>query len=298
MSGLRGSCNCRSVGVLPKMRMMTTQYPPVSRPSRSGPGHRSRVRFAGLLCLGALLGTPSSGGAQVDIRIAAYNIRHGRGVDDRVDLPRIADVLRSLDADVITLQEVDDRTERTDGVDQVQVLAELLGYEGVHGPHRPYQGGFYGNAVLTRLPIRGERTRAIPPASGSALAVHEVEVVLSDQPLSTLVVVSVHLAGSEDERMAQADSVTSHFDERASPVILAGDFNGRPESLVLDRLARDWVILAKDGSPLTYPSGNPDREIDFVMIRPADPIQIVSHSVVPEAVASDHRPLIAELRIR
>ena len=109
-------------------------------------------------CLALAVLPPEEGCAQAVVRVAAYNIKHGRGMDDRVDLSRIADVLRSLEADVITLQEVDDRTERTGGVDQVQVLAELLGYEGAHGPHRPYQGGFYGNAVLTRLPIRATHT--------------------------------------------------------------------------------------------------------------------------------------------
>ena len=67
---------------------------------------------------------PEPGLAQSTLRIAAYNIRHGRGMDGEVDLARIADVLRALDADVITLQEVDNRTERTGRVDQTAVLAE------------------------------------------------------------------------------------------------------------------------------------------------------------------------------
>lgn len=249
-------------------------------------------------CLALAVLPPEEGSAQAVVRVAAYNIKHGRGMDDRVDLSRIADVLRSLEADVITLQEVDDRTERTGGVDQVQVLAELLGYEGAHGPHRPYQGGFYGNAVLTRLPIRAQRTHSIPPASGSALTVHEVEVVLADERHTGLSIVSVHLAGSDVERMAQADSVTSYFAGRTGPVVLAGDFNGRPGSPVLTRLARDWTIAVKDGPSFTYPSDAPDREIDFIMLRATDSIEIVRHSVVAERVASDHRPLIAELRIR
>ena len=260
--------------------------------------HRIRLFGALLAVLAFGLGARAPASAQTVVRVAAYNIKHGRGMDDRVDLPRIAEVLRTLDADVITLQEVDDRTERTGGVDQVAVLAELLGYVGVHGPHRPYQGGFYGNAVLTRLPVRAQRTHAIPPASGSALAVHEVEVALEGASTSTLSVVSVHLAGSEEERMAQADAVTRSFHKRASPVVLAGDFNGRPGSPVLERLEESWAIAEKDGPSFTYPSDTPDREIDFIMVRASDSIDVVRHTVIPEPMASDHRPLVAELRIR
>lgn len=233
--------------------------------------------------------------AQSPMRLAAYNIKHGRGMDDRVDLERIAEVLRAMDADVVTLQEVDDRTERTGGVDQVAVLAELLGYRGVHGPHRPYQGGFYGNAVLTRLPVRAIVVHAIPPASGSALSVLEVEVETdSGRPVS---LVSVHLAGSTEERLAQADAVTGIFRSRDHPVILAGDFNGRPGGPVLERLAADWTVARKSGPYYTYPSDAPDREIDFVMARRSDRIEVVAHRVVPEPVASDHRPIFAVLRI-
>lgn len=228
------------------------------------------------------------------VRVVAYNIKHGRGMDGRVDLERIADVLRPLDADVITLQEVDDRTERTGGVDQVAVLAELLGYFGAHGPHRPYQGGYYGNAVLTRLPVLAHETHAIPPASGSALSVHELQVALPSG--LTLSVVSVHLAGSPEERMQQADAVTAVFANSAHPVVLAGDFNGRPNDEVVLRLAADWAVLDKEGPGLTYPADLPDREIDFIMVRPRSGVSAMGHHVVPEALASDHRPLVAELR--
>jgi endonuclease/exonuclease/phosphatase family metal-dependent hydrolase len=250
------------------------------------------ILLALLAALSSCAGERGSDGAS--IRIVAYNIKHGRGMDDRVDLERIADVLRQLDADVITLQEVDDRTERTAGVDQVAVLAELLGYYGAHGPHRPYQGGFYGNAVLTRLPVLAQQTHAIPPASGSALAVHELQVALpGGEPVS---VVSVHLAGSPEERMQQADAVTATFAEVGRWVVLAGDFNGRPDDDVVVRLARDWVVLEKEGEGRTYPADVPDREIDFIMVRPRSGFTVVEHRVIAEALASDHRPVLVELR--
>jgi len=237
-----------------------------------------------------LFGAATEASAQEPLTVVAYNIRHGRGMDGEVDLERIASVLRELDADVIALQEVDDRTERTGGVDQVAVLAELLGYEGFHGPHRPYQGGFYGNAILTRLPVKEFRVHPIPPASGSALSVTEVEL---ERGVS---VVSVHLAGSEAERMAQADSLTSWFADAGRPVVLAGDFNDRPDGPVLARLREGWWVIDKGPSGLTYPADAPDREIDFIMVSPAALPVAFDLGVIDEGVASDHRPIRALLR--
>lgn len=262
---------------------------------------RRSLLVAGLLIAA---GTPQPTSAQSTLRIAAYNIRHGQGTDDRVDLSRIAEVLRALDADVITLQEVDNRTERTGGVDQVQRIAEQMGYQGFHGAHRAYQGGEYGNAILTRLPVTGVRTYRIPPASGSALTVHEVEVTLPREVTTstgastrTVSVVSVHLAGTPDERLAQADSVTRFFAGAEHPVFLAGDFNGWPDGPVVERLRHDWLVLGKSGNPNTYPSPAPDREIDFIMTHPRLGLDVLEHRVIEEAVASDHRPILAVVRL-
>lgn len=264
--------------------------------SRSG---RRSLRPLGLLtvlvlvALSALAAVPAA--AQSAVRVVAYNIKHGQGMDDRLDLERLAQVLAELDADVITLQEVDDRTERTGGVDQVALLAERLGYRGFHGPHRPYQGGYYGNGVLARLPVRRVVTHPIPPVSGSALAVLEVEVETSSG--ASLSVVSVHLAGSTEERLAQADAVTGFFVEEDHPVVLAGDFNGQPAGPVLERLRADWRVIPKSGDPFTYPADTPSREIDFVMVRRIDPVEFLEHHVVPEPLASDHRPIVVTILI-
>jgi endonuclease/exonuclease/phosphatase family metal-dependent hydrolase len=116
--------------------------------------------------------------------------------------------------------------------------------------------------------------------------------------LGPVSVVSIHLAGTPGERMAQADSVTSYFARLDHPVVLAGDFNGRPDDPVVERLGRDWTVLEKEGESSTFPADAPDREIDFVMVRADDPLRPVGHRVVQEGEASDHRPIVATFGIQ
>src|SRR5579863_5352751 len=86
------------------------------------------------------------------VKIGSYNIQRGIGLDLRRDIGRTADVLAELDCDVVGLQEVVVRDgEARD--DQARYLADRLGMDVVIGATRPHNGGLYGNAVLTRLPI-------------------------------------------------------------------------------------------------------------------------------------------------
>jgi endonuclease/exonuclease/phosphatase family metal-dependent hydrolase len=248
-----------------------------------------------LLALLALLVTPPAG-AQTTIRVASYNIKHGLGMDGVVDLDRVAGVLRGLDADVVVLQEVDKGVRRTGGVDQAARLGELLGMRALHGAFRAYEGGEYGMAILTRLPVREVRNHPIPPGPAGALSVLEVRVAAGPEA-PDVSVVGVHFYRSPEERLAQADSVTRIFEGVERPVILAGDFNSRPGSLVIRRLRERWRLIPKEGERFTFPADAPDREIDHVFVRPPGVFEVVASRVADERLASDHRPVVVELRI-
>src|SRR6476660_7290296 len=89
-----------------------------------------------------------------EIRVVTYNIRHGEGMDHKIDLPRIAKVIVAAKPDIVALEEVDQGTKRASGVDQPAEFARLTGMKAVFGRNIPYDGGGYGTAVLTTLPIR------------------------------------------------------------------------------------------------------------------------------------------------
>ena len=230
---------------------------------------------------------------QETLRVVAYNIHHGEGMDEVLDLERIAALINDLEPDLVALQEVDREVERTGFVDQAAVLAELTGMTHAFGQFMPYQGGDYGMAVLSRWPIVAATNHRLPDGDEprSALGVR-VRSPVSDRELEF---VGIHLYRTAEERLAQARELAQVYADQDVPVILAGDFNSLPESEVIAFLAESWSFIDKGEDRLTFPSTGPEREIDFVALNPGPAFRIVAQRLIDEAVVSDHRPLFVEL---
>ncbi|MCA8975887.1 MAG: sulfatase-like hydrolase/transferase [Planctomycetes bacterium] len=228
------------------------------------------------------------------LRLVSYNIRHGRGMDDAIDLDRIAEVIRAAAPDVVTLQEVDQGCRRSGGVDQASVLGELLGMQHVFGEFMAYDGGRYGMAVLSRHPMVATTNVVLPPGSEPRSAL-EARIRLPGG--AEVIVAGIHLYETETERLDQARVLVDRYAGSALPVILAGDVNSEPGSGVMELLEETWVNAAKQGPADTYPADEPRKEIDFVLV-PGDDRCVVRRLVVlDERVASDHRPLMGELEL-
>jgi endonuclease/exonuclease/phosphatase family metal-dependent hydrolase len=235
------------------------------------------------------------GAAQTTLRILAYNIHHGAGMDDRLDLERIAAVIRRLDPDLVALQEIDNQTSRTDSVDQAAVLGELTGLHAVFGDFMPYRGGHYGMALLSRFPFVTSSNHRLPEGEEprSALAA----TISVGGRAQEIVLVGIHLYRTAEERLAQAQELLEIFHEETRPVILAGDFNSTPDSEVMRLLGRRWEIPDKGSDHFTFRSDLPEREIDFILYRPRDRFTVVESLVIDEPTASDHRPILLELTL-
>src|SRR5258708_9649638 len=155
------------------------------------------------------------------VTVASYNIHKCAGLDGRVDLDRIADVIREIDADLIGLQEVF----RPQALD----LAERLGVQVAMGPTRERDGLPYGNAILTRLAIRGSRTFDLSrpdrePRGGIRLDL-QMPGRMSDGLLHLF---NVHFGLQIRERAAQVRMlVREHIlhDELTGPRVVVGDLN-------------------------------------------------------------------------
>ncbi len=234
--------------------------------------------------------------APTRIRILAYNIHHGAGNDEVLDLERIAAVIRSLDPDLVALQEIDNRTARTGGIDQTAKLAELIGMPGAFGSFMKYQGGHYGMAVFSRLPFGAAMNHELPdgiePRSSMTIRVRPPE---ND---GELVFAGIHLYRTAEERMAQARRLLEILEEETAPVILAGDFNSTPDSDVMGVIADSFTIPDKGEDRLTLFSDDAEMETDFIAFRPHDRFTVVESRVVDEPLASDHRPVLLVVEMR
>jgi endonuclease/exonuclease/phosphatase family metal-dependent hydrolase len=234
----------------------------------------------------------------VPIRVLTYNIHHGRGTDGRVDLERIARVIRASEADLVALQEVDRRTTRSDGVDQADRLATLTGLNAAFGKAIDFGGGEYGVAVLSRFEIVASRTHALPSSADREQRVAlDVRVRLASR--EELTFVSTHFDHTRDatDRVAQANSINELFATRKpGPVIVAGDLNATPLTAEMKLLGGAWLLAAGESPAPTFPAEKPTRKIDYVLLRRADAWKVNRTRVMKEPVASDHAPLLVELQ--
>ncbi|MEX2308187.1 MAG: endonuclease/exonuclease/phosphatase family protein [Pirellulales bacterium] len=250
------------------------------------------------------------GGARAElpevIRVVTYNIHHGEGVDGKLDLPRIAKVLLAEKPHIVALQEVDQGTRRADGVDQPAELARLTGMEVVFGRNIDYDGGGYGTAVLTNLPVRSHESIKLksfyaPTAENpEQRGVQVLELGDADEPGLLFLCTHLDYRPPDDERMASAITINlMAMQRRDELMILAGDLNAMPDSHVMAEFAKQWKIAGAENSAkplLTFPAEKPDRWIDYVLLRPTERWNIIEVRVLEEPVASDHRPFLAVLR--
>jgi endonuclease/exonuclease/phosphatase family metal-dependent hydrolase len=264
-----------------------------------GPGlHTAEVtvRSLVLLAVAVLVGSLAAGqpAPKRTLRVLTYNIHHGEGTDGKLDLERIAKVIADAKPDLVAVQEVDRKARRTGGVDQAAELARLTKLHGKFGRAIDLQGGEYGQAVLSKYPIGEFKVHELPnEADREQRVAVAAEVRLGDNG-PTVLFVSTHLDHQKDDlRQKQATKLDELFGKAKGAVILAGDLNATPDSKPLAILAKTWKP-AETGKPLlTIPVGKPAKQIDFVLHRPADKLKVTEARVLDEAVASDHRALLA-----
>lgn len=237
----------------------------------------------------------------IGVRLAAFNIAHGRGLDRKLNLERTASVIARMAAHVVCLQEVDRHFgKRSANLDQALELSRALGMQVVFGASisRATKGGQareYGNAVLSHLPIRSHDLHPLPGGNGdeprSAL---RVRLALDGR---SLWVVNTHLSHhSAENRRAQARVVRGLVNDDMGTAVIAGDFNAdndAPELEALSDLRDAWTECGR-GKGGTHPARNPRRRLDHVLCSTG---VTASSSQVVRSAASDHLPLVVDLFI-
>lgn len=238
-------------------------------------------------CTGAPQQRPS-------LRVMTWNIHHARGLDGEVDIDRIAAEIRAAAPDLVALQEVDRGVRRTSGLDIPAALAERTGMRVAFGKNIDYQGGDYGNAVLTRMPILRQHNHHYQMLRvGEQRGLLQVRVVWDGREIE-LWNTHIDYRPDDSERRLNAAEILARQEASDVPVILCGDFNDLPGSAVYSQLTATFRdSRAGDASAFTYPAEMPKKRIDWVLLTPT---WEVVEAWVPETVASDHRGVVVVLR--
>lgn len=235
------------------------------------------------------------------MRVVTYNVHSCRGLDRRLAPERIAEVIAATGAEVVCLQELDVGRARTGRVHQAEAIANALAMQFHFFPAMRMASEEYGDAILSRHPIKVVRSEALPRTAGAieprgALWVEVEANGLRWQVLNT------HLGLGRGERRAQARALAEWLRAAVprSPVILCGDLNSRRGSLVHSLLGggmREVQSVAGGFPQRTFATWLPWICLDYIYVS-AD-VQVLSAEVVDaplSRVASDHFPLVAELR--
>lgn len=224
-----------------------------------------------------------------EIRVLTWNIHHGVGMDGKLDLERIAKIISDHHPDLVLLQEVDKNCTRSGKTDQSAEIARLTQMKVVFGKAMDLQGGEYGQAILSRTDLADLKIHPLPSQGEPRIAVSAV----TETPVGKITIASVHLDFEDEARQnAQAQVCAAALLATPHPVVLAGDFNAKPDSRTLANFAQaPWTVIPKAAPSLTHPANKPEVEIDYHIVRG---LRATGQAIVTaEATASDHRPVLA-----
>ena len=240
--------------------------------------------------------------AMFSFRVATYNIHKCRGLDRRESPKRIAEVLKQIDADIVALQEVVGMDEGTHERNHVRAIAEELRLDYRIGENRRLNGGAYGNAVLTRLPIIDHRNYDISWRRNEPRGCLQVSVGSGKHEVK-LQIYNVHLGTGYFERRYQAgrlfaQEILGDRSEGSSPRIILGDFNEWTRGLASRLLGRHFNSAKPRqylGRAWSYPGILPLLHLDHIYYDSSlELAQIKLHRSRLALVASDHLPLVAD----
>ncbi|WP_099465118.1 endonuclease/exonuclease/phosphatase family protein [Parabacteroides provencensis] len=222
------------------------------------------------------------------LRIMSYNIRNGKGMDNVTNYQRIADVINRMKPDVVAVQEVDSVTGRSGQTNVLQELSERTLMFRTFAPAIDYNGGKYGIGVLSKeKPVSAQRF----PLPGR----EETRVLLVVE-FEKYIFCCTHLSLTPADQELSLPIIRKVAQESNKPFFIAGDWNATASSSLLADIQKDFTIITNPKQP-TFPADEPDSCLDYIAAYKTEnlPFTRLSCFVCNEPVASDHRPVIADI---
>lgn len=238
------------------------------------------------LCMGAC-STPKEN----TLHLMTYNIHNAIGMDDKVDIKRVSEVILQEAPDVVAVQEVDSVTERSGKTDLLKVMGEQTGMYASFAPAIEYQGGKYGIGILSKTAPKSLKQIPLPGRE-------EARTLLLAE-FEEYYFACVHLSLTDEDRKTSAELIRQALPETDKPVFLAGDWNMEAASPEFEEMEKAFVIL-NDTTVHTCPSPQPEACIDYIAVARQDeqgiPVKTLKKTVIEEIVASDHRPVVVTVK--
>jgi endonuclease/exonuclease/phosphatase family metal-dependent hydrolase len=252
------------------------------------------------------------------MRFATFNILHGRTVEDGVvDIDRLRHAVRTIDADILAMQEVDCDQPRSEMADLTAVAAEAMGavshrfvaalsgtpgatWIAATGEEQPGTAG-YGVSLLSRYPALNWQVLRLPripvrfpmflPGPRRVMVVREepraAVVAQFDTPAGPLTVANTHLSFVPGWNRVQLRRLRRDLAGLPGPRVLMGDLNLTPPT------AAQWTGMRSLGAALTFPAHEPCRQLDHIL---TDDDRITAGACrAPVVPVSDHRPLVIDV---
>lgn len=229
-----------------------------------------------------------------DTLVASYNIHKCVGQDGVFDPDRIARVIGELDADVVALQEVDQRFGKRAGLLDLGGLRDRFGLVPVGLTPTREGHGWHGNLVLHREGLAAEaRQIALPGGEPRGALIVEL-----DLPAGPLRIVAAHLGLLRRSRALQVKRILAEIEKDGVPTLMLGDLNewrvGKRSSLrrLEEEFAAPQVLVP------SFPAGCPVLALDRIISNRAGLLtRCAVHDSTLAHLASDHLPVKAWVRL-
>ncbi|MTB67925.1 endonuclease [Providencia sp. wls1943] len=249
------------------------------------------------------------------IKVATYNIGKNELAADVANLDELSKAIAKIDADVIVLTEIDNKTARSKKVNQLEEIAKANKMDFAFGKALDFDGGEYGVGILSKYKI--EKSQVVNLPSGGA----EQRVVLLSQITkpgfdSPIIIMGTHLDWQKDPTIridqvrhildATIGDTETGFDNIAASIkILAGDFNSTAKEQPIQEISYFWDPVEKKGvNYRTWPAVNPAIDIDHIFTYKGQEWDVKTMTIPTDSKdfqwskVSDHLPVIAELELQ
>ncbi|WP_086476900.1 MULTISPECIES: endonuclease/exonuclease/phosphatase family protein [Arenibacter] len=251
-----------------------------------------------LFICGALLVAIGQVNAQTDtLRIMSFNILHGATVKNDFNLDTLAGVIRSYNPHLVALQEVDFKTNRAKAYDLPTELGYRTQMASLFGRAMYYDGGEYGEGILSQYSFLETENYALPHLPNSEPRAALIAKVKTAQG-NIIQFVATHLDHQKDaaDRVMQAKALVEKLKGSPYPTVLAGDLNAETKDQSIKLLLKEFTKpnIPEANLP-TWPSDNPRISIDHILYNLPSKWKVTDYQVLCENYASDHCIVMATL---